>query len=85
MPVRVCVPDQGSTLTRATVPISTNARQIPEENFRDICTSVLLDMHSGKFHDGVRKSSSCRHVPAGCSDGPQDRSQQKEEILVPGN
>jgi hypothetical protein len=65
MPAHVCVPDPGSTLTRTIVPISTNARMIPEENSRDICTSVLLDMHSGKFHDGVRKSPSFRHVPVG--------------------
>jgi hypothetical protein len=63
MSEHVCVPVRGIILTTAIVPISTNARMIPEENLRDTCTSVLLDTHSGKFHDGVRKSPSYRHVP----------------------
>jgi hypothetical protein len=84
MPVHVCAPNPGSTRTTTIVLISTNARVTPEENLRDTCTSVLPDMHSGKFHDGVRKSPSFHHVPVGCANQYQERPRQKGETLVPG-
>jgi hypothetical protein len=73
MPVHVYALDPGSTLTRTIVPTSTNARIIPEENLKDICTSVLLDMHSGKFRDGVRKFPSFHHVTVGYAEEHQNR------------
>jgi hypothetical protein len=73
-----------STRTRMIVPISTDAKMTPEENLKDFCTSVLPDMHSGKFLDGVRKSPSSLLVAMECADQPQEGPRQREETSVPG-
>ena len=50
-----CALGLDTTLTIATVPVSTNAGGIPEGKCRDSCTSALVDTPSGKSHGGVRK------------------------------
>lgn len=80
----ICVRVPGISLMTATVPVSTNARKTPEESLRVTCTSVRLDMHSGKFHDDVRKSPSFHPVYVGYEKEFQERRQLRLGTLVPG-